>query len=124
PLLDGVGELRHLAWSAVLAGPRYLAQSILQQDRRALGKEGSVIINKQRLRIVVKLAILPRAFELRDFLFQSHPRNQIGHTLLNRQCGVAVWKFLRLHSNAGKKKYDPNPTLEDCASRFIPHYVL
>src|SRR5207248_9898983 len=59
PLLYRIRELRHLAGATSLARTRHLSQAILQQHCGALGKEISFLVNKHRLRIGMKLAILP-----------------------------------------------------------------
>src|SRR5262249_30026651 len=81
PFLDSIRELSHLAGAAVLAESRHLSQTILHQDSRALGEEIALLIDKHRLRIGVKLAVLPSAFELRDFLFQENEKKGPAHAL-------------------------------------------
>ena len=126
PLLYRIREFRHLAGATSLARTRHLSQAILQQHCGALGKEISFLVNKHRLRIGMKLAILPGAFELRDLFFQGHARNQIGNPLLNRQLGILIRKLLR-RSGDPRKSNNHNhhhAVLNGCVSALLSHSVL
>ena len=67
-----------------------------------IGKEVSVSVNKKRLGIAKKLAILPGAFHLRHFLFERHSGEQVGYPLLDRQFRVAVEKGVLRESGNGR----------------------
>ncbi len=106
PLLHRVGVVRHLPRPTLLAGAGDLAQAKFEKYRGTLGKEVTIRINKKRLGVAEKLAILPCAFHLRHFLFQSHAGEQISHPLLDRQFRVLIGKcVLRGNSHGHEEKY-------------------
>src|SRR5882724_3545006 len=108
PFLNRVCKFRHFARPAahagILARARNLAQSILQRDLRALRKEGAFFIRKERLRLPYKCTVSPRALDLRQFLFDRHPREQISNALLNGKLWILVGgHFLRDGRRAARR---------------------
>src|SRR5256885_684504 len=94
PFLNRVCKFRHFARPAapagILAGARNLAQSILQCDLRTLREEVAFFIRKERLRLPYKCAVSPRTLDLREFLFERHPCQQISNALLKGKFWILV----------------------------------
>ena len=97
PFLYRIREFRHRPWPTIhdrLAGPRYFPQSVFQQHRSAIRQEISLVVHKDRLRILVKAQILPGPLHLGDFFFQSHAPQQVINPLLNWKLWVAIRRRL------------------------------
>ena len=90
PLLDGVGELDHCARVAMFAGARDFADAVFQEDGGVVGEEGALVIDEEQIGVGEELFVLPSAFELRDFFFERHAREEIGDALFDGEFGVAV----------------------------------
>src|SRR5262249_51045096 len=90
PCLHGVGVRGHLVRSAPLTGPRNLTQSVFHQHRRALREKIAFFVYEHRLRVFVKILVLPRSFHLRHFFFERHAREQVGNALFDRHLRVAI----------------------------------
>ena len=108
PFLNRVCKFRHFARPAVpariLAWSRNLAQSVLQRDLRTLREEVTFFIRKERLRLPYKCAVSPRALDLRQFLFERHPRQQISNALLDGKFWILVCgHFLRDGRRAARR---------------------
>ncbi len=58
--------------------------------RRVLRQKVALVIDEEHFGVGEERFVLPRAFELRDFFFERHAREEIGDALLDRQCGVAI----------------------------------
>lgn len=74
------------------AGTRKFAQAILQYDRGAIRQECALLVDEQGGWILNELAIFPGAFELGDFLFQSHSRREVGDALIDTKLRIPVGK--------------------------------
>ena len=95
PLLQRVGELRFFARAVGdFAGTRHLADAVLQQDGGVVGEERAFVIDEARLGSPHEDGVLPDAFDLRDFFFERHAREEIGEALFDGEFGVAVGAFV------------------------------
>jgi len=76
------------------------------------GREVTLAVHDQALH-------LPQGVGLRHFLFQSHPTQQVGHSLLHRQLRIMIGRLLRRLRPEETVQHSP---LSSTSSSFIIHH--
>ena len=95
PFLHGIGELGHGSRRALLARPGHFSQPILQQHSRSIRKEGALLVDEEPAFLDGKVAVLPGAFQLRDFFFECHTTEEVRHAFFNWSFRVPIGDLLR-----------------------------
>src|SRR4029077_12611268 len=94
PLLNRVREFRHFSRAAISARvftrSRNLTDPVLQCDFCGVGKEHSLLVHDEWLRLSLSCAIFPGAFYLGQFFFKRHPREQVRDTLIKGKLVILV----------------------------------
>ena len=114
----------------MFAGARDFSEAIFQEDGGVVGKELPLSSTKSPIRIGEKLFVFPRAFELSDFFFERHAREEIGDALFDRELGVLIGKSA-LGKSGSDREQGNNQAPENCgqgmknrAGRFHRKFVI
>ena len=104
PFLYRVRVFHHGARIAIFAGARNFAEAVFHQGGRALGEKLPVLVDKELLRVVEKLLVLPSAFQLSDFFLEGHAGQQVGDSLIYGELGVAIGQGILGHRCRAEKR--------------------